>query len=768
MYKKLILILLLAGLAAGTVFLLKGASGHDYLLLTNGKVVEIDVAWQDKGAVLYEKNGKVHFLDKKAVRKKLIGSAENLEDVFLKGYCYIKRARIPALMDRTWVRFSAWGQGRFGGFYIRNLVLCGGGIVLMGLVFFRVKRRYPKKQTVGTVSNVVKVQTKKKRGQPVGISDLEKYFLNIYKAQLGAPFRAPTRLERDKRQGTGPEIIYKIFVQHNREWKFRGMSIAPLGDDMAGRSQCFYVIFDTHMVIKVPAQPIKDFSEYIQRIRYERRIVEKLSPRECVIPNVSIIIHKIKPLSGVSGLAEDALEKKYVTWIETNPEYQDYLKIGGGFAFFMNLSRHFFLEHVMRDLHKVADKTRDVIASDAGLILDCHGFESKYGPQNGWVCFELQKLFHRFDMGLNTLKDHVSPIIHADQREKTAWFFDLLAGNGNMPASPGPEDRARTEAVRLFKEITGQALDTIRAYHTLAEGYARSLLFNRNRTKIEGIINNLLVLLDWMGQKNVAMRDLKPDNLFVAGNPENYPQFLSYQESYTIGLIDLETAVDYSLLKNGLANQPSLGGTPAYATPSHFFPNSVFDQLYADLPLIMHLQDWYALVGIMYEISVGRRLFRQTANQISKMVMHLNKCLGEQDAVVRNTYQVQSRMFWRSALSEFKINLRESEKWLQSLSIVFPENMRTRSREILDRVDHRSKQVTALIHRLGDPDATWTVKDLMEIMFHVVFYSMYPEAWEPVGTREASEEEGLRETAAVDQNGRPTVTTGQKDTVITD
>lgn len=102
--------------------------------------------------------------------------------------------------------------------------------------------------------------------------------------------------------------------------------------------------------------------------------------------------------------------------------------------------------------------------------------------------------------------------------------------------------------------------------------------FIRIKAPIEGIVANLLVLLAHLARKGVALRDLKPDNLLVAGDRNSYPHFLREPDEYMIGLIDIETAVIYGNPPRKWINQPILGGSPLYATPSHFFNNELIRQ----------------------------------------------------------------------------------------------------------------------------------------------------------------------------------------------
>jgi len=171
------------------------------------------------------------------------------------------------------------------------------------------------------------------------------------------------------------------------------------------------------------------------------------------------------------------------------------------------------------------------------------------------------------------------------------------------------------------------------------------------------------------------MRDLKPDNLFVAGDPDRYPLFLRSAQEFSLGIIDVETAVDFETTKYTKTKQPLLGGTPFYATPSHFIKNDVLLHKYKNLGKILHLQDWHATLVMIYKVITGELLFEQTARlfgDIRSMIIQANKPEGYQTDV----YEEAARMFWHSAVVEFQVKTGESEKALKSVVVVLPETVK--------------------------------------------------------------------------------------------
>ena len=789
MGKKLTVFLLLLVLAAACTVFIANASNKNYVVLKNGAFIEVDDAWTIDDMTLYEKNGEVLFIEKQATRNILTGPLKGPEDLIYRIFYYtIDRINASGTTAGLWFKTAG---SRFGDWIAFVLLLA------IGTTYLVLKLKENKKETSWTSDIIMELDSKAHGFRLAGISDIETFFLNIYKIQLGAPHNAPAKIERIQNKKSAPGHIYKLHVKMKGEWKSRAMTIGPLGEKSSGKSQCFYVIFDTHMVIKIPAEPIKDFSDYIQRIRYEGRIVGKLSPRECTIPNVSVIISKIKSLS-IQDLPSDEIEEKYITFVGSSPEYQKYLKVGGNFAFFMNLSKYYFLSHVMEQLHHIEDQIFDVINADAGLILDCQEFENKYGKKNGWVCFELQKLFNQFDTDIRKLITHSDTPVAIDENQKKEWLFTHLAQQDITPHQwVGLPSSTVSKIHSLLHNITKKENKIVIAYRKLAKEYAKLRIYYRSKPKLEGIITNLLVLLVWLGENNVAMRDLKPDNLLVAGNPDNYPLFLSSVEEYAIGLIDLETAVDYRPLKNAPCEQPQLGGTPAYATPSHFFQNEIIEDVYQGLPLILNMQDWYATTAIVYEVVTGRRLFRQTAGKITELVMNMQQDTEEEQPLV-DIFRKVNHTFWKSAAEEFKFKVSTDIRWLKATDALIPDDMKTQMNNHLlegkKRIEHRIKEIHDATDGSDIPPSTpsdqsigeleklqkrsndlseWfrilehsplqvSVNDLLEIMFFIVLNVMVPESRETLSETNSRMEPDVSYASEEDKQD---VTTGYTVTV---
>jgi hypothetical protein len=155
----------------------------------------------------------------------------------------------------------------------------------------------------------------------------------------------------------------------------------------------------------------------------------------------------------------------------------------------------------------------------------------------------------------------------------------------------------------------------------------------------------------------------------VAGNPSKFPQFLESASLFSIGLIDVETAVSYDTEDPKAIKQPPLGGTPSLATPTHQLKNETIQFVYKDIPLIFHLQDWYATVGMIYQVVTGERLFVKTAQTLLQLKKMIKDGSAKKDSPV-GTLQEVSLAFWKLATAEFEMKTKGNQKRLEYIRLI--------------------------------------------------------------------------------------------------
>ncbi|MFZ0240197.1 MAG: hypothetical protein WAL90_01025 [Desulfobacterales bacterium] len=557
--------------------------------------------------------------------------------------------------------------------------------LLILLVLFLVKRKrteitIPQNDPPQKTAEFIEPIAEAKDINEDGIVD---FFLNIYKVQLGG---TPQTTGHFKLQETGAaqtRRTYELTVLHDKQRASRRMSVGLVGEDSASRSQCFTVIYDNHYVIKVPRSPITNFDHFIAAIEADRKIVKKLAPRECIVPTVAAVLKMIHPFSEGDHLTPERLEEKYLDWLRKFPAFQTHLKTGGAFIFVMDLSRYFFLSHIINDLYDLPNKMVQEIVGYPDVIWENHGFEGRYATENDEQLDAIRKAYTAFEEAsqplLNQTARHSLPR-YTLQR----WFLVHLAGRFLEAGEKDLPPERIADLNELLVKTFAEHKDAIVSYRRTIRGCIQTLTVSQNTRQIAGLVTNLLDLLAWLRSRGVAMRDLKPDNLLIAGDKARYPEFLDTIERYTVGLIDVETAVAYGADDGGQAPQPVLGGTPTYATPSHLMPNEALEACFEGAGRILYLQDWYAAIGIIYEIITGERLFDQTGKLIIGIKTLIVKNVGD-TAVQTEIFKNASRMFWHSAQTEIAQKAGDKKVILQQVAVELTENIRVLLREELQR-----------------------------------------------------------------------------------
>jgi len=524
------------------------------------------------------------------------------------------------------------------------------------------------------------------------------FFLSIFRAQKGLPSTAEAMFRPvDTRRPDG-NSTYELRVKTGDDWTSRRMTIGPIGEDSGSRSKCYYVIYDDHIVVKVTPKPLVDFERYVQSINRDNQIALLLAPRECLVPRIAVILKKIIPHQVNSDQPIESQEKQYIKWLTENIESQSHLKIGDGFAYFMDLSKYFFLGHILQRIHSIEDKMSDEILKHPTLLWSNVDFEARYGTQNADICDQLNPVYTSFHTRIYDLlqQHHMDGAVSEFNLKE--WFLVYLSGSkpttAELDAKPSVFSEMYATTMKLFNEKRA----AVESFRRMIRSYVLSRNLKQHSSAISSMIINLLDLLYWLDKKKLAMRDLKPDNLLVAGNPTKFPQFLGSATMYSIGLIDVETAVSYDAADPKEIRQPPLGGTPTHATPTHQLRNSTIVEVYKDLPLILHLQDWYATAAMLYQVVTGERLFEKTAKHLIK----LKKIIKERSAKgSKSTPGLKeiSLSFWRMALQEFDTKSAENEKKLRFINqIMSPES----NSMLLDKISVTQKSVQKAVQHLVD------------------------------------------------------------------
>ena len=546
-------------------------------------------------------------------------------------------------------------------------------LLLLFLLWFRSRRTVEKTVEKSTEPENSKSEVETSDTIPTRL-EIVGFFLNLFKRQIDADPDAKAEFVQLMSNSTGPNHIYELRVQHMADWAKRRMTIGPLGEEASSKSKCYYVIYDVHMVVKVPARPVTDFENYIKNIKKEVAIVNKLIPKECIVPKVSVIMSQIHTFPDSEDIPAERLEDKYINWVRRSTGYQDYLKINSTFVYFMDLSQYYFLGHILEELHDIQNLVDREILENAAIIFEPAKFKGRYGVEND-AMFEVRQIYNRAEADIRKLVTKSGMDANIPMYQFQSWFFAALADKEITEKTDKYPSTFIKKLNLLLKKAMQENSAIIQVYRKTIQSYVYMSSFEQNRLQMGAISVNLLDILAWFRTKRVSMRDLKPDNLFVAGDPARYPLFLRSAREFSLGIIDVETAVDFEKSKYTPTKQPLLGGTPFYATPSHFIRNDALSIKFGNLGKTLHLQDWHATLVMIYKVVTGELLFEQTAKLFGALRNTLISA-NRPENYESDLFEEASRMFWHSAVLEFQLKMAEKEASLRKVEIVLPQTVK--------------------------------------------------------------------------------------------
>jgi serine/threonine protein kinase len=683
--RQVILAFLLVAFGAAAVFL-NSYMKNDVVIMKSGAVISVNRTWDSGNAIFYQigretfvaRKFEIDYYGKPNLRSLLRHAKYEMSRHFVKSNDEFK----------NFAKNTSHSLGQKSIWVISILAVTFGCIMLLLVIHLIVSNRQPNTIRSAPLAKMRKPaqapETLPDEDAQEGItqSDIIKYFLNVFRLQVGADANAPMKIRSLSDNSGGINAVYELQIKHRGDWMRRRMSVGPLGEDAGSKSKCFYVIYDVHLVVKIPAKPIYEFDYYIRSIKKEGEIVDKLAPKECIIPRVSVLLNLIHKLPASSHLSPEKLEEKYVAWLRTKIKFQKYLKIKNTFVFFMDFSKYYFLGHIVDNLHDVKDAIAEEVSENSETIFDNQKFCGRYGKPKEAVGIEIRQVSDYCQEAIRQFLTDSGMASDVSPFRIQSWFLAHLAGKSVSSKESGLSDNLVHELNLLIELIFSKHMEAVTAYRNTITHYVHRIRFAQNKPQMAGIITNLLDLLAWLRTKQIAMRDLKPDNLLVAGNPSKYPLFLMNADEYELGIIDVETAVDFERKKNRKIKQPLLGGTPFYATPSHFFSNAVLHKSFHDLNKILHLQDWYATLVMIFKTVTGELMFQHTARLFADIRNKIK--YGQMEGKVETEIVADvSRAFWRSALLEFQTKMTQKEGLLKSIVFLVPDTAKHMFRDVL-------------------------------------------------------------------------------------
>jgi len=503
------------------------------------------------------------------------------------------------------------------------------------------------------------------------------YFLSLFKMQVAgeteAVDAASAAIFSDK---PGRDVIYELNVRHRGTDRTRRMSIRSLGEQVESKSMCYKIIYDDLIVVKIPPRPITHFDVYLNHIHQEHAIADRLTPSiACVYPHLGAILKKVPSLRLPADFPPDQVEREYIERLTREPHYQKYLQIAGGFVFFMSLSQYRFFNQVIDSIHFSKDLVRqEILRNGPGAIADMHAFETLYGACNDGAYFDMHALMKAYERSIEEIISNSGATLWIADYQVQEWFFQRLAGsrpdfeNSELP----PDLAVEIDAVTTRMLSAKKAL--IDEFHNIVHAAVRRQCFDKNRARVKGLSVKVIELLYRLKNRSVSIRDLKPDNMYVAAQLDGADHILADPNAYDLGLIDLETAVCFDLTEGSLP-QPLLAGTPSYATPTHVFNNRILGAVFRnELPRVFYLQDWYAGLVMIFNILTGRPLFVKTARLMPE-ISRMKKKDARNERNPRAVFENGSRIFWKTASEELNDSLKKNQERLRDVEIALPDHL---------------------------------------------------------------------------------------------
>ncbi len=509
------------------------------------------------------------------------------------------------------------------------------------------------------------------------IDRIVKFFLHIFHLQSGGAgeMEMPGAYELVSAD-SDPLRIYELRIPLASSFKTRRMSIRRIGESVESKSTCYVVTYDDLLVIKIPPFPLADFNKYLENIHFELEIGKRLSPWvHCLTPTLSCILKKIPEIAGKISKEASDTESAYVELLTKEPRYQGNLKIGDRFAYFMSLSKHPFFNQVIEKIHGTPQWVYEEIYKHSRIFMNLDAFESIYGELHMELYDRIHAMIKAFRLKVDAMLTLYGDYPAIPDFLKEEWIFAALA---RQPVHLKMEDlppEFLEDVHNLIQSFIDENKTTVADYQKTVSTYVRKKNFEKNRRRMEALVINILELIYRLKGSCIAIRDLKPDNILIMSDLSDVYAHLSDPEKYKLGLIDVETAVDFSQKDPNRIQQPMLAGTSVYMTPAHIFKNETLTELFGkNIGRVFYMQDWFAAIAMMFDVVTGQWLFRKTAKLIPEIARERKKSQQNRQSLP-DIYKNASLIFWKTAEAELSAGIQKHIDLFQWIHLTLPEHI---------------------------------------------------------------------------------------------
>lgn len=308
-----------------------------------------------------------------------------------------------------------------------------------------------------------------------------------------------------------------------------------------------------------------------------------------------------------------------------------HFKIGSSFVFFMEFLDEPFLGKVVREFYNkelLVKIKNDIVERDFNLIHkdDRLAFLSDYkniGTKQSLneIYSGLRETYESFCSRFDSLLKEFS--LSLDQSKKRDFFIANILGElideSSFLKINNFDEKFLSSRLNSLINATIWNSASFKRYSEILDREVNWLAFKYSSRKMKMIGNNLLALLVKLEEMGLVLRDLKVDNLFI-----------SDLENMELGVIDLETGGDIgSESIEGIVP----AGMPSNMTVSNLLFVNQLKKIYGESNVgeILHIQDWYATIAMMFEANIGSTLFDDARDYILNLNMEI-------DARVANNY----------------------------------------------------------------------------------------------------------------------------------
>ena len=431
-------------------------------------------------------------------------------------------------------------------------------------------------------------------------------------------------------------VLYKKGKGYTYEVKFMGLGKAKRKrftvyklSGINAKSECYQVTDPggKYIVVKIPPQPITEINAYLDAVVHERMLAKKLLELgiKVVVPCVSSAMKHLHKFNSAKSMSSCEIEDAYMKILRNSEnKFIKHFKIGNSFVFFMEFLDEPFLGKVVREFYHeelLVKIKKDIVERDLNLIHkdDRLTFLSDYkniGPKQSLneIYSGLRETYESFCIRVDSLLKEFS--LSLDHSKRRDFFIantlgELIDESSFLEISNFDKNFLLSRLNSLINTTVWSSA-SFKRYSEILDREVNWLAFKYSSRKMKMIGNNLLALLVKLKEMGLVLRDLKVDNLFITD-----------LENMELGVIDLETGGDI-----GSENIEGIvpAGMPSNMTVSNLLFVSQLKEIYGESNVgeILHIQDWYATIAMMFEANIGLTLFDDARDYILNLNMEID------------------------------------------------------------------------------------------------------------------------------------------------